>query len=149
MATLLHQAKGRTDAPPAHGQAAGVKPLVLVAEDHDDTRSLILLLLERWGYRVATALDGEAAVWVAEQTRPDLILMDASLPRLDGLAATRRIREHDALTRVPIVFLSGHAEPSFRAAALETGGDDYLTKPFELDQLERVIGRHLEKVEAE
>jgi two-component system, OmpR family, response regulator MprA len=83
-------------------------------------------------------------VRVAEETCPDLILMDVSLPGLDGLAATRRIREHAALSCVPIVFLSGHAEASFRALALETGGNDYLIKPFALDQLERALERHLE-----
>jgi CheY-like chemotaxis protein len=118
---------------------------VLVVEDHDDTRFLLTYLLEMWGCRVAMAQDGEAAVRMAEQTCPDLILMDASLPRLDGLAATRRIRELARLHDVPIIFLSGHAEASFRAVALETGGNDYVTKPFEIDQLERVLERYLEK----
>jgi CheY-like chemotaxis protein len=143
MATLLRKSNDYADAPPARRQAARVKPLVLVAEDHDDTRFLLMYLLETWGYRVTMATDGEAAVGIAEQTRPDLILMDASLPRLDGLAATRRIRELIALHDVPIVFLSGHAEASFRAMALETGGNDYLIKPFDLDQLGRVLERHL------
>ena len=116
---------------------------MLVAEDHDDTRFMLTYLLETWGCRVAMVEDGESAVCEAERTCPDLILMDASLPRLDGLAATRRIRKTPSLTRVPIVFLSGRAEASFRAVALETGGDDYLTKPFELEQLERVLERHL------
>jgi DNA-binding response OmpR family regulator len=116
---------------------------VLVVEDHDDTRFLLRYLLEMWGCRVAMAEDGLAAVCMAEQTRPDLILMDAGLPRLDGLAATRRIRELAAMHDVPIVFLSGHAELPFRAAALETGGSDYLIKPFAIDQLEKALERHL------
>lgn len=143
MATLLRRPNDRTDAPPARRQAVGVKPLVLVVEDHDDTRLMLMYLLERRGCRVALAEDGETAVRVAEQTRPDLILMDAGLPRMDGLAAARRIRKTPALARVPIVFLSGHAQPSFRAVALETGGNDYLIKPFEVEQLERVLERHL------
>jgi DNA-binding response OmpR family regulator len=126
-------------------QAAGVKPLVLIVEDHDDTRFLLVILLEMRGFRVSVAADGEEAVRMAERERPDLILMDASLPRLDGLEATRRIRAHSALQDVPVVFLSGHAEASFRAAALETGGDDYLIKPFEVDHLEKVLERHLGK----
>jgi DNA-binding response OmpR family regulator len=69
--------------------------------------------------------------------------MDTGLPLMDGLAATRRMRETQALACVPVVFLSGHAEAPFRAAALEAGGDDYLVKPFEIDQLERVLERHL------
>lgn len=116
---------------------------MLVVEDHDDTRFMLTYLLEKRGCRVALAEDGETAVSLAEQTRPDLILMDASLPRLDGLEATRRIRKTPAVARVPIVFLSGHAQASFRAGALETGGDDFLIKPFEIAQLERVLERHL------
>lgn len=116
---------------------------MLVVEDHDDTRFMLMYLLERLGCRVALAEDGEAAVRLAEQTHPDLILMDAGLPRMDGLAATRRIRTTPALACVPVVFLSGHAEAAFRAAALETGGDDFLIKPFEIGQLERVLERHL------
>lgn len=145
MATLSRTTNERTDAHAASRPAQRAKPLVLVVEDHHDTRFLLNYVLEMRGCRVALAEDGEAAVLVAEGTRPDLILMDAGLPRLDGLTATRRIRELAALHDVPIVFLSGHAQPSFRAAALETGGDDYLVKPFELAQLERVLERHLGK----
>jgi DNA-binding response OmpR family regulator len=126
-------------------QAASNGPLVLVVEDHDDTRFMLEYLLGMRGFRVVVAEDGEMAVRVAEIEHPDLILMDATLPRLDGLAATRRIRETAALAYVPIVFLSGHAQASFRAVALETGGNDFLVKPFELDQLERVLERHLGK----
>ena len=129
MATLLRQTNDRRDDPQPRTQATNVRPLVLVVEDHDDTRFMLTCLLEIRGYRVVVAEDGETAVRMAEQTRPDLILMDASLPGLDGLAATRRIRETPALAHVPIIFLSGHAEDTFRAVALETGGDDYLIKP--------------------
>src|SRR5215213_8529106 len=145
MATLLRQSNDRRDEPQALRQATGTKPLVLVVEDHEDTRFMLTYLLELRGYRVAVAEDGETAVRMAEQTCPSLILMDATLPRLDGLAATRCIRERAALHDVPIIFLSGHAQPSFRALALETGGNDYLIKPLELAQLESVLERHLGK----
>jgi DNA-binding response OmpR family regulator len=145
MATSLRNAKGRAAPPPVRRRAASVKPLVLVVEDHDDTRFLLKHVLEMRGCRVCVAVDGEDGVRAAERDRPDLILMDASLPRLDGLAATRRIRELSALHDVPIIFLSGHAQASFRALALETGGDDYLTKPFELAQLDGILQRHLGK----
>ena len=145
MATFLRNAKGHAAPPPARSRAASVKPLVLVVEDHEDTRFLLTRMLEMRGCRVCVAADGEDGVRAAERDRPDLILMDASLPRLDGLAATRRIRELSALHDVPIVFLSGHAQASFRALALETGGNDYLTKPFELAQLDGVLQRHLGK----
>jgi DNA-binding response OmpR family regulator len=120
-----------------------VKPLVLVVEDHDDTRFMLEYLLGMHGCQVVIAEDGEMAVRVAERTRPDLILMDATLPRLDGLAATRRIRELATLHDVPIVFLSSHAQPAFRAEALSTGGNDYIVKPFAIGQLETVLERHL------
>src|SRR4051812_3000692 len=129
MTTLLRKSNDQQAASTARRRAAGVKPLVLVAEDHDDTRFMLKYLLGMRGYRVVLAADGEMAVRMAESRCPDLILMDATLPRLDGLAATRRIRETPALCDVPIVFLSGHAEAWFRAAALETGGDDYIVKP--------------------
>jgi DNA-binding response OmpR family regulator len=145
MTTSLRNAKGRAGPPPARRRAASVEPLVLVVEDHDDTRSLLTLMLEMRGCRVSVAADGEDGVRAAERDRPDLILMDASLPRLDGLAATRRIRELSALHDVPIVFLSGHAQASFRALVLETGGNDYLTKPFEMAQLDGILQRHLGK----
>ncbi|HYY95981.1 MAG TPA: response regulator [Pyrinomonadaceae bacterium] len=143
MDNLLRRPNDRTDAFPARRRAACAKPLVLVVEDHDDTRLMLKYLLERRGCRVALAADGETAFHVAEQTLPDLILMNAGLPRVDGLEATRRIRKTSALACVPVVFLSGHAEAPFRAAALETGGNDYLIKPFEVEQLERVLERHL------
>jgi DNA-binding response OmpR family regulator len=143
MATYLHKSNDRTDTPQMCPATVDVKPLVLVVEDHDDTRFMLEYLLGMRGCRVVVALDGEMAVRVAESQHPDLILMDATLPRLDGLAATRRIRELAALHDVPIIFLSGHAHASFRNVALETGGNDFLVKPFELDQLERVLERHL------
>jgi DNA-binding response OmpR family regulator len=143
MATLLHRSNNSKGAPLPRSSAPDQKPLVLVVEDHDDTRFMLQYLLEMRGCRVAMAEDGVMAVWAAWSQHPDLILMDASLPRLDGLAATRLIREVAALNDIPIIFLSGHAQPAFRAVALETGGDDYLVKPFEINQLDRVLEKHL------
>src|SRR5438874_8082987 len=95
------RATGRTSLPSA-------KPTVLVVEDHDDTRLMLKLLLEMEGYAVAEAADGLEAVELADDAHPDLILIDGSLPRLDGLAAVRRMREHKSLRTVPIVAPSGH-----------------------------------------
>lgn len=119
------------------------RPLVLVVEDHKDTRDLLRTMLEMRGYSVAEAADGEEGVRVARRVRPRLVIMDATLPRLDGLAATRRIRSDSALARVPVVFLSGHAQPEFRAAALDAGGTDFLVKPVLLDDLASVLERHM------
>ena len=104
---------------------------------------MLRTILERRGLSVVEAGDGEEAVSLAERETPDLILMDGSLPRLDGIAATRRMRASAALSAVPIVFLSGHAGPQQRLAAREAGCDDYLVKPLELARLYRVLERHL------
>ncbi|HEX7313805.1 MAG TPA: response regulator [Pyrinomonadaceae bacterium] len=125
----------------ALGRARGAK--VLVAEDHEDTRSLLRAILERRGLSVVEAGDGMQAVTVAVRERPDLILMDGGLPLLDGVAATRRLRGLAALSKVPIVFLSGHAGPQSQAAALEAGCDEYLVKPFDIARLDAILRRHL------
>ncbi len=116
---------------------------VLVAEDHEDTRFLLRTLLERRGFAVVEACDGVEACEVAQRERPDLILMDGGLPRLDGFAATRRLRGLAPLSAVPIVFLSGHAGPQHRLAALAAGCDDYVVKPFDVARLDGILNRHL------
>lgn len=119
------------------------KPLVLVVEDHDDTRSLLKYLIEGRGCAVIEAEDGEQAVSLADRLEPDLILMDTTLPRMDGLAAARRIRQMSTTNRVPIIFVSGHSQPEHRAAALAIGGNDYFVKPVNLSQLETAVEREL------
>ena len=118
---------------------------MLVVEDHEDTRFLLTYYLGVRDCRVMVAKDGEEAVRLAAEAHPDLILMDISLPRLDGLAATQRMRGLAALQEVPVIFLSGHAEESFRAEALARGGNDYLVKPFALRELESILERHIGK----
>lgn len=122
---------------------APARPRVLVAEDHEDTRQMLRLVLERDGCDVLEACDGEEAVRLAESARPDLVLLDRSLPRLDGLSVVRRLRARERAARIPIIFLSGHAEAPARAAAFEAGCDDYLVKPVGLDHLTSVVARHL------
>lgn len=143
MAAALSSRKssGRGDAGAA--STDGSKPLVLVVEDHEDTRFLLKYMLTARGFDVAEAANGEDAVDAAERLRPGLILMDGSLPRLDGLSATRRMRELAALRGVPIVFLSGHAEPSWQISARDAGCDDYLVKPIDIDRLDTVLAKHL------
>ena len=136
MATSLSNLQNASDARPA-------RPLVLVAEDDDDTRLLFRTMLEIRGYSVIEAPDGEEAVRLAETARPDLILMDGSLPRLDGLTATRRIRSFGRAGRVPIAFISGHAGAAFLALAREAGCDEYLIKPPDLGQLCGVLEKYL------
>lgn len=127
----------------AHTLDGGERPLVLVVEDHEDTRLLLRTMLEMNGYRVSEAADGEEGVRLACREHPRAVIMDATLPRLDGIAATRRIRSDSALRGVPVVFLSGNAQPDFRDAALEAGGTDVLVKPIALGVLASVLERHL------
>lgn len=110
------------------------QPTVLVVEDHDDTRELLRLLLEMWGCRVVEACNGLEAVETAGRERPELILMDGSLPFLDGLSATRRIREN-GFPEVKILALDGWGTPSYPAAALAAGCDDSIRKPLDFDRL--------------
>ena len=118
-------------------------PLILFVEDHVDTRFMLRTILEMRGIRVAEAVDGEACVRAVEKLRPDLVLMNGSLPLLDGVAATQRIREREDGRRVPLIFLSGHAAPAAQAAAFAVGCDDYLVKPFEIKKLVGILERHL------
>lgn len=118
---------------------------VLVVEDFEDNRFMMRRLLEMSGYRVLEAINGEEAVEMAERERPGLILMDLSLPLLDGLAATRRIRQYEELRDVPIVAVSAHDTADFHADALAAGCNDYVTKPIDFDQLEALLRRLLPK----
>ena len=118
------------------------RPLVLVADDHDDTRLLFRTVLEVRGYSVIEAADGEETVRTAERARPDLILMDGSLPRMSGIDATRQIRGSADVGKVPIVFISGHAGTASVALARAAGCDEYLVKPFNLDKLEYVLEKY-------
>src|ERR1044072_9815386 len=93
--------------------AGADSPVVLIVEDHDDTREMLQLLLGVFGCRVIPAHDGEEALSLAEKSIPDLILMDMRLPHLDGLSATRLIRSHPTLNEVPIIAVSGMATPQF------------------------------------
>jgi two-component system cell cycle response regulator DivK len=121
------------------------KELFLVVEDFEDSRFMMRRLLEMAGFRVLEASDGEQAVKLARQERPELILMDLSLPKLDGLAATRRIRKLRGFGKVPIVAVSAHDAPESRDEALAAGCDEYVTKPIDFDQLYSLLNRFLPK----
>jgi CheY-like chemotaxis protein len=121
------------------------KEVFLVVEDFEDSRFMMRRLLEMAGHTVLEATDGEQAIELALERHPDVILMDLSLPKLDGLAATKRIRERRDLKHVPILAVSAHDGPESRAAALEAGCNDYVTKPIDFDQLKEVIDRFLPK----
>ena len=116
---------------------------VLVVEDFEDTRSLMRLELEKRGFRVIEATDGEQGVEAATRERPDIIIMDIGLPLMDGIEATRRIRADNSMRDVLIVALTAHHETEYRAQALAAGCDAYLTKPVDFDWLIDLLGRLL------
>jgi two-component system, cell cycle response regulator DivK len=110
-------------------------PTILLVEDDEETRYMMRLQLEERGYRVIEAEDGEEAVELAEFEKPDFILMDISLPRMDGFEATRKIRAEERLAEVPVVAVTAHQETDFRQGAKESGFDAYVTKPIDFDWL--------------
>ena len=122
-----------------HRTRTARQPTVLVVEDHDDTREMLHTLLEMWGCRVVEACNGLEAVEAASRERPEMILMDGSLPFLDGLAATRRIRENGLGDQVKILALDGWGTPSYHAAALAAGCDDSIKKPLDFDRLRKYL----------
>lgn len=143
MTSYSSKGSARPDGAVVTEHQSATSPLVLIVEDHADTRFLLRYFLEMRGCRVLEAEDGEEAVRRATALKPDLVLMDAGLPGADGLSTTRRMRERDELRTVPIVFLSGHDGPTWRAVAFAAGCCDYLVKPLGLDQLERVLEQRL------
>ncbi len=110
-------------------------PKILLVEDNEMNRDMLSRRLERKGYEVVLALDGPSGVEMAQTQAPDLILMDMSLPVLDGWEATRRLKADDATKHIPVIALTAHAMSSDRDKALEAGCDDYDTKPVELPRL--------------
>ena len=117
--------------------------LILVVDDSADNVALISLYLQQQGYRVVTASNGEDAIRVAAQMFPNLILMDISMPTLDGLGATRRIRENDSLREIPVIAVTAFGTEGFQRAAYDVGVSGYLTKPIDLDRMNLLIARLL------
>lgn len=125
------------------GQPDGPQFLILVVDDDADNVAMLSLALQQQGYRVVTAANGEDAISVAEQTHPNLILMDINLPALDGLGATRRILENEALSEVPVIVVTAFGTEGFQRAAYDAGASGYLTKPIDLDRMNLLIARLL------
>jgi len=115
------------------------KRTILVVDDFDDTRLLLRTWLEKKGFRVVEASNGNQAVAEAESECPDLIIMDVEMPELDGLAATRKIRSLKQLEGVPVVAVSAYGAHQFRGAALAAGCNEYVSTPFEPEELEKII----------
>ena len=120
-----------------YGQAS--PRTILLVEDFDDTRLMMKLWLSKNGYRVVEAETGEEAISAAQRELPDLILMDMMMPGLNGLDATRRIREYQALRRTPIVAVSAYGADEYRTIAIDAGCDEYVSTPFEPSELAGLI----------
>lgn len=116
---------------------------ILVVEDSEDNREILRYVLRASGYGVLEAVNGEQAVNICREKHPDLILMDLSMPVLDGYGAAQQIRELDHLNDIPIIAVSAHATMDYRARALAGGFNDYLTKPIDFSQLETLLHRYL------
>jgi CheY-like chemotaxis protein len=108
---------------------------ILYVEDNEDNVYMLKRRLERAGFEIVVAPDGERGLAVAHDQRPDLILMDLSLPVLDGWQATRRLKDSEETRIIPVIALSAHAMPGDREKALEAGCDDYDAKPVNLPRL--------------
>jgi two-component system cell cycle response regulator DivK len=115
---------------------------ILIVEDVDFNRDLLTQLLEE-EFDIIAATDGQAGIEAAERERPDLILMDLSLPVIDGWEATRRLKLHPELKTTPIIALTAHAMRGDEAKARASGCDDFLTKPIDEDLLFQTLNRFL------
>jgi CheY-like chemotaxis protein len=116
---------------------------ILVVEDSEDNREILRYVLRSSGYGVLEATNGEQAVKMCHEKHPDLVLMDLSMPVLDGYDAAQQIRQSEDIGDVPIIAVSAHATMDYRARALAGGFNDYLTKPIDFAQLETVLHRYL------
>jgi two-component system cell cycle response regulator/two-component system cell cycle response regulator DivK len=119
---------------------------ILIVEDFDDSRSFMKFLLEGLGYKVLEATDGFRAVEVAKRHVPDLILMDMALPLINGVSATKIIRQFKETSQIPIIAVTASGQFIYNQA-MEAGCNDMILKPLDIDKLQPVIERHLaEKV---
>lgn len=116
---------------------------VLIVEDYEDTRSLMRFLLEGFGYQVFEATDGRQAIAAVQEHHPDLVLMDLSMPVMDGLEATQLIRKSTDGVNIPIIAVTAYGDSYYRKA-IEAGCDDLINKPLDFDNLEPVLAQYLE-----
>jgi DNA-binding response OmpR family regulator len=123
----------------------GNRPVVLVADDDDDIRDLVAFRLDRAGYEVLRAGDGQEALDLAKEHRPDLAVLDVMMPKLTGYDVTRELRADAATSRIPVILLTARVQEADVARGFEAGADDYVKKPFSPQELkarvQAVLGR--------
>jgi DNA-binding response OmpR family regulator len=121
------------------------QPVVLAADDDEDILELIAFRLEHSGYTVLQARDGEEALDLARTSRPDLAVLDVMMPKIDGFEVTRRLREDDSTTRIPIILLTARTQEADVQRGFDAGADDYIRKPFSPQELgarvQAILGR--------
>src|SRR5262245_30165574 len=128
--------KRRTESTPAvPGERAAMKPLILVVEDEQALVTLLRYNFEAAGYEVATALDGDEALLSVAERRPDLVVLDWMLPSISGLEVCRQLRRKAETRDVPVIMLTARGEEGDRVRGLDSGADDYVTKPFSPTEL--------------
>ena len=121
---------------------------ILIAEDYADTRNFIKFVLENEGYEVIEATNGNEAVDKFKKARPDLVLIDISLPVMDGLSAARIIRKFQGDAKMPIIAVTAHGQ-SFYKKAIEAGCDDLISKPVTFNTLQPIVNLYLKSAEAD
>lgn len=128
-----------------NGPADPQQPVVLAADDEEDILELIVFRLERSGYTVLQAHDGAEALDLARSAKPDLAVLDVMMPKMDGFELTRRLREDEATSRMPIILLTARSQESDIQRGFDSGADDYLRKPFSPQELrarvQAILGR--------
>jgi CheY-like chemotaxis protein len=117
---------------------------ILLVEDHEDNRNIYRTILEHYGYQVVVAIDGQSGIRVAQEELPDLILMDLSIPVVDGWEATRVLKRGAGTSGIPVIALSAHALSEDRERAREAGCDGYLAKPVEPRKVLEEVARFLD-----
>jgi len=121
------------------------QPVILAADDDEDILALVAFRLERSGYTVLQARDGQEAFELARSEKPDLAVLDVMMPKLDGFELTRRLRAEEATSRMPIILLTARAQDTDVAQGFDAGADDYLRKPFSPQELrtrvQAILGR--------
>ena len=116
---------------------------ILLVEDHEDNRNIYRTILEHYGYQVVIAMDGQSGIRLAREEQPDLILMDLSIPVVDGWEATRQLKGDAATRAIPVIALSAHALEEDRLRARQAGCDGYLAKPVEPKKVLAEVARFL------
>jgi len=115
------------------------KTRILIAEDFEDNRIALKLILNHTGFDVIEAENGQQAIEAVRREEPDLVLMDITLPVIDGLQATREIRSDEKFGQLPIIVVSAHDNEEIRREAAEAGGSEYISKPIEIGELKKLI----------